>query len=128
MLALPKSRGAEDTLEKRPGKQNHFKERNSCSKYLICKMQRTVKQLLRKVRSLTGFFQMDAFVSCYFCNIFRTTCSTPLHSLILLTPPYFGGFPHTSAQKEAEYKLPITFPSLLLATSVSRAANILCLW
>lgn len=126
--SCPKSRGAEDPLEKRTGKQNHLKERNSCSKYLIFRMQRIVKQLLRKVRSLTSFFQMDALVSCYFCNIFQTTCSTPPHPLILLTPQDFGGFPHPSVQKEMGYKLPITFPFLLLAKFVSRATNILCLW
>jgi len=65
-------------------------------------MQRRVKQLPRNVKSLTRFFQIDAFTSCHFSNIFQTTYSTPPQPLILLTPQDFGGFPHPSGQNEME--------------------------
>lgn len=97
----PKSRGAKDALEERTGKQNHLKERNSCNKHSILKMQKIVLKT-QQVSSKQIFS---------YCTISAILLRVPAllhrHPLILLTTQDFGGFLHLSVLNGMGNKSPI---------------------
>lgn len=97
----PKSRGAKDALEERTGKQNHLKERNSCNKHLILKMQKIVLKAQQ-------VFSKQIFSYCIISAILlRVPALLHHHPLILLTTQDFGGFLHLSVLKGMDNKSPI---------------------